>query len=274
MTGRVIRLTPQHEAALQELLEEDLVVNLFLMGFLAAHPMDRAWWVGAIQDEKIIGCLLMLPGRLVVPYAPNPGVATLLGRALKGAWPPSLLVGPRVACDQIWEAWGAPVTPMRWYDQRLYTCREPSEEVAAPDLRPARDDEWDQVAAHAARMEREDIGLDPRADDPALHTSVVQERIRAGRTWVIDRGGEIVFQINVGTATPWGCQVGGTWVPPEHRGQGLATAGVSALTKHLLKEHQLVTLHVNEANTPAVRCYERNGFQRNAAYRLATLEQR
>ncbi|NCG18306.1 MAG: GNAT family N-acetyltransferase [Rhodobacterales bacterium] len=272
MPGRVIRLTPQHEAALQELLEQDLVVNLFLMGFLAAHPMDRAWWIGTLDGERLVGCLLMLPGRLVVPFAPDDAVATQLGKALKGAWPPMLLVGPRGACDQLWHAWGSPVKPVRWYDQRLYNCETASTATAAPDLRRAQADEWEQIAAHSARMEREDIGLDPMAADPDLHTSVVQERISAGRTWVIKREGQIVFQINVGTSTPWGCQVGGTWVPPEHRGKGLATAGVAALTHKLLAEHTVITLHVNEANTPAVRCYERNGFMPNAAYRLATME--
>ena len=121
-------------------------------------------------------------------------------------------------------------------------------------------------------MEEEDLGRNPALTDPAAHQAVVIERIRSGRTWVLVREDEIVFQINVGTRGPAGCQVGGTYVPPPHRGKGYATLGMSELCRRLVPAHRRVTLHVNEANTPAVALYERTGFRRAHALRLITLE--
>ena len=121
-------------------------------------------------------------------------------------------------------------------------------------------------------MEREDLGIDPRVIEPEEHRKKVKERLTHGRTWVIERGGEYVFMVNVGTQSPMGAQIGGTWVPPENRGAGLATAGVAGVCRHLLNDHPRVTLHVNEANRPAVRCYERVGFRAADPFRLAVVE--
>jgi hypothetical protein len=80
-----------------------------------------------------------------------------------------------------------------------------------------------------------------------------------------------LFTINVGTRSHLGCQIGGTYVPLAHRGKGLATAATAAVVRDLLKRHPRVTLHVNEANQPAVRVYEKIGFERSVPYRLATV---
>jgi predicted GNAT family acetyltransferase len=43
------------------------------------------------------------------------------------------------------------------------------------------------------------------------------------------------------------------------------------LCRRLLRRHGVVTLHVNEANLPAVRVYENAGFERQASFRLITV---
>ena len=63
----------------------------------------------------------------------------------------------------------------------------------------------------------------------------------------------------------------GTWVPPGFRGHGYATEGVRALCQRLLDDHPVITLHVNEANHPAVRVYEKVGFVRTSPFRLLTV---
>jgi len=88
---------------------------------------------------------------------------------------------------------------------------------------------------------------------------------------VTERDSQIVFQINVGTVLPEGAQIGGTWVPPKFRRKGYAIEGVRALCQNLFDDHPVVTLHVNEANVPAVKTYEHVGFERTAAFRLLTV---
>ena len=266
MPDEVVRLAITDEPAMERLLARDPVTNLFLVGFLAVHPVDRSWWYGV--GDPVRALVLVLPGRLAVPYAPDPGDADPLGRHLRAQHVPSMIVGPRAASDRLWAHWTGDRATRRRYDQRLYDIESPPAGEDPPGFRVAAPTEWARVAQHAARMEIEDIGVDPRADNPRLHDAVVQERVRAGRTLVIDRGGELVFQVNIGTSHRTGAQIGGTYVPPAHRGRGLAKDGVAATVRRVLRTHPRVTLHVNEANLPAVRVYERVGFDRGAAFRL------
>jgi predicted GNAT family acetyltransferase len=268
MSGGVVRLSTADERGIALLLANDPVVNLFLIGFLSAHPVERTWWYGVGRPVRAV--VLVLPGRLAVPFAPDPGDAAQLGEHLREQHLPSMLIGPREACDRLWAAWTAGTAARRRYDQRLYRLEADHVPTGVdPDgFRAATLAEWPEISHNAARMEIEDIGVDPRVEDPRMHDAVVQERVRAGRTLVIERGGELVFQVSVGTSHRAGAQIGGTWVAPTHRGQGLAIAGVAAACRRTLAAHPRVTLHVNEANAPAVRTYERVGFARDAAFRL------
>ncbi len=265
------RLTNDDEQAAEALLERDPTVNLFLLGFLAVHPLDRAWWYGVFRGGALRGVVMVLPGRLSVPWIPSRDDAVALGHHLGQLHGPCMLVGPREACDGLWETWATGVVPIRHYDQRLYVLDKAPDVGLIQGFRRADYNDWKAVAEYAAEMEEEDLGTNPAVEDLQLHEKVVQERVKAGRTWVIERGGEIVFQVNVGTTTAWGCQIGGTFVPPKHRGAGLATLGVAALMDRLMARQPLVTLHVNEANHPAVRVYEKVGFARAAPFRLITV---
>ncbi|MEQ1501111.1 MAG: GNAT family N-acetyltransferase [Myxococcota bacterium] len=268
MANDVVRLGRDDERAIGELLARDPVVNLFLVGFLAVHPVDRSWWYAVGDPEAPRAVALVLPGRLVVPYAPDRADAVQLGIHLAEQHTPSMIVGPREASDAIWSRWTRDRTPRRRYEQRLYVLRTAPSGDDPPGFRTAELAEWAVIARNAARMEIEDIGVDPTQDNPKLHEVVVQERVRAGRTFVIDDAGTLVFQVNAGTVHPSGAQIGGTWVLPTHRGRGIAQAGVAATCRRVLADHPMVTLHVNEANLPAVRVYERVGFDRDAAFRL------
>jgi uncharacterized protein len=267
----VERLTERDEAALEELLDEDRLVNLFLRGFLAAQPMDAGTWYGAWAGDRLAGVVLLLPGRLTVPWSPDLTAARHLGYHLRRRHRPTMMVGPRSHVDTLWQAWAPDLATRRFHDQRLYICRRAPPGPRVPGFRKARLADAAVLVTHAARMEFEDLGRDPSLEDPELHARVVRDRIKQGKTLVVERGGRVVFQINVGTITPDGCQVGGTYVPPRFRGQGLSVEGMRATLAHLLERHPAVTLHVNEDNRPAVRCYERVGFIRATPYRLLTV---
>lgn len=260
------RLGDEHEWPITELLEQAPVLNLFLLGFLDAHPVSGACWYGVGDPLRAVA--LVLPGRLAVPFAPDPADAERLGAHLRRQHNPSLLVGPREACDALWRRWAPAARPRRHYDQRLYVLDVAPEGADPPGFRRGVVEDARSIVPQSAAMEREDLGVDPQVESPFGHTSAVLERLQGGRTWVIAEDRAIVFQINVGTQHSLGCQVGGTYVPPARRGEGLATRGLAATCRRLLQRHPRVTLHVNEANTPAVRVYEKIGFVRDAAYRL------
>ena len=270
----VTRLTISDEDALRRCLGADPIQNVFPLGFLDPSTLQRGLWWGWMDRGEVRAVVMLVAGRLVVPWSPEPGHAAEIGLELRDRSPPCLTVGPRSACDAFWGTFAKGETPERFYAQRLYANRTPPTPVDVPGFRPARPDEWRTLARYASLMELEDLGRDPAVLDPEAHESVVRDRIRNERTWVIERRGELVFTINIGLSTADGCQVGGTYVPPEHRGQGLAQQGMRALVATLRTRFPAITLHVNEQNVAAVLTYERTGFVRAAPFRLITVRGR
>jgi len=267
----VRQLTTGDEAALEEVLEAEPVVNLFLRGFAASQPMDRGYWYAVDDGVGLGGVVLLIPGRLAVPWSPDPEHASALGRWLARRHQPTMMVGPRDQVDPMFAEWAGSRKPKRFHEQHLYVATSPPPRPPPKGLRRARMSDWTLLVERSARMEYEDLGRDPYDEDPELHARVVKERIIAGKTWVMERDGEVVFQLNVGTTGREGVQVGGTYVPPRFRGQRLCMQGMEAVLHVLLKHYPRVTLHVHEHNDPAVRCYERVGFVPYMPYRLLTV---
>lgn len=273
---RVVRLLAARDLdALRDLLAVDPVCNLFLLGWLATTPFNRAPWYGFFGGGTLVAVVLVVDGRLAVPWAPDPSDARPIGQRLRvDRVEPGMIVGPREACDALWAGWYPHCVPRLHYDQRLYTLtRPPPLLLPEPAFRLAVPADQPRLLIPSARMEEEDLGRNPMLADPMQHDTVVRDRIRARRTWVIDADREIVFHINVGTQLSHACQVGGTYVPPAWRGRGVASVGMRHLAHALLEgkapeRSRMLTLHVNEANTPAVRCYERAGFERSVPFRL------
>ncbi|MFT7518209.1 MAG: GNAT superfamily N-acetyltransferase [Kiritimatiellia bacterium] len=264
------RLDHRHTEAIIECLEADIVQNLFLLSLLELYPLPMASWYGVVDGERVIAVLVVMADQLAVPWSPDVQLARELGQHVRGHHTPCMMVGPRAAVDAIWTVWGKGIATECFFDQRLYVCSEQPTH-SDPALRLARVEETALISTRSASMEREDLGKNLAGSDVEQHERVVRSRIEQGKTMVLDDAGQVLFQLNLGSSSHYGCQVGGTFVPSAHRGKGIATRGMRACLHQLLKTHPLATLHVNEANLPAVRCYERSGFVRHAPYRLLTL---
>ncbi|MBN2799601.1 MAG: GNAT family N-acetyltransferase [Deltaproteobacteria bacterium] len=255
---------------MEELLLGEVEVNLFLLAMLEGWEVDRLPWVGVLDGDALRAVALVLPGQVAVAYAPEAAHGALMGSAAPPFQPDTLVIGPRDASDQLWSTWASGQRWGRRYNQRLYVAREPSARSTLPGLRLARAADEEELLARSIQMEIDDLGFDPSTRNPESFRYSVQRRIQEGRTWVLEEGGRLLYHINVGVQVSWGCQIGGTYVPPALRGQGIATEATRQIVSRLLERNPIVTLHVNEANTPAVRVYERAGFQRAAPFRLIT----
>jgi RimJ/RimL family protein N-acetyltransferase len=272
---RATILGPEHTGALAAFLGQDVETNLFLLGLLDAGngPQGRGEWVGVIDASGAFNAICFAGGRpgpglqsaTAVPYGESEA-CQVLGRWVAtegGAW---MVIGPRMAADSLWQGLGREPDRIR-FEQRLYVCTTVSEGPTLP-VRLAHQEEAPRLARWASKMLHEDLGLEPQRINPMAHMERMRHRIQADRTRVAEENGQTVFLIDVGTWFGLGAQVGGTWVPPASRGRGVATRAMRGLCHELLAECQRVTLHVNEANLPAVRCYEAAGFVRAAAFRL------
>ncbi|RME24225.1 MAG: GNAT family N-acetyltransferase [Deltaproteobacteria bacterium] len=277
---RAAPLSVDRTREVRDLLSADPDTNLFLLSALQSWGLDGqqgAWWVGA-DDGRGRLVAVAWSGRPV----PEPGASVVVGLAVPwgdpegcraiGAFlgprrPPRMVIGPREACDALWRGLGAPA-PRLWYDQRLYVCTRvaPGPRLA---LRTAGASDVPLVVEWSAAMIAEDLQADPRDEDPEGFRRQVRGRVRSGRCLLGLADDGIVFKLDVGRHHQDGVQVGGTYVLPSHRGRGLATAGMRAACDRLFQRYRRVTLHVNEANHPAVAAYERAGFRRATAFRLA-----
>ena len=262
-------LRPSDTRSVQRALMQAPLVNLFLLHCLEVDGLERAVWSGRWLGKQLVAVAYLVPGRLCVPWASEPEHAQPLGAWLRNRYPPCLMVGPRATCDALWRAWASDTRPAVWYDQHLYVIHRVSDTLDEATIRLAEPSDCETVAEHSAAYASEDLGKYAPDSDPKGLQQVVMDRIHEGRTYVIEHGGELVFHVHVGAHTSHGCMVGGTYVPPKHRGRGFATQGMRQVVRRLLRRWPAVALHVNEANPPAVKVYQNVGFSSHAAYRLA-----
>ena len=266
-------LHPDQRDDLLRLLEPEPETNLFLIDVARSRTLaqtDDETWFGLGSPLQAVALVVGREGpdrraRLVVPFG-DADACVRIGERIQRDGPVKMLIGPRAACDGIWQGL-AQGTPSVCFNQRLYTCTQTTDGPGIR-IRLAAVEDAERIAPLAAAMMVEDLGVDPRVPDPDDHLDNVRSRCTNNRTLLAELDGHIVFLLNVGTLCDDGTQVGGTYVVPEFRGRGLSTAGMRSATAALLSMTRCVTLHVNEANTPAVRCYERAGFQRAAPFRL------
>jgi predicted GNAT family acetyltransferase len=128
-------------------------------------------------------------------------------------------------------------------------------------VRLAQFDEVDLVMPAAAAMFTEEIGYPPYRGSGQLYRQGIASLIRKGHTFVRVEDGEVVFKADVGSVALGVAQVQGVWVAPRWRGQGLAVPAMAAVVEQVRAEiADVVTLYVNDFNTPARATYERVGF--------------
>ena len=272
---RATLLQPSDHSQVEALLEATVAESIFLLGMLERRRIgvtaDEVWWGVKGADQRLIGLAFLGTG----PTSAGPGlwvcagpeeVGAVLGKRLGSATLPAMCIGPRATVDALWVHLGSPPHRLAALS-RVYACTDvlPSEGM---EVRPATLADLDWVRRASVEMMMEDLGLDPRAPDPDTHETQVRASIKAGRTWVGTMEGVRVFRLEVGTRGQYGAQVGGTWVPPSHRGHGLGAQGMATVCAHLLRTMPRVALHVREENLPAIRCYTRIGFRPCSPLRL------
>jgi len=277
----VVPLEERHKGKLVDFLERDKVANLHLLalidrGSLADDP--RGTWTAVRHHSGHMRAVLYmrrsLQGGQVVSAVPSgePAACTILGQRLSRRGGARMVVGERAACDALWLGMKKPWYRIS-YDQRLYVCTEVAEGPSLP-VEPARTQDVADLVPMHARMLEEDLQVPRDQIDPLAQWAQLQRVVSSERMWVArseDALWPLQFCIDIGDPSSRGTQVGGTYVPDIYRGQGVATRAMRGICRHLLEgegQQPQVTLHVHENNLAAVRCYEKAGFRKAAAFRL------
>ncbi|MFE6666976.1 GNAT family N-acetyltransferase [Streptomyces sp. NPDC057697] len=267
-------LEPSDLGAALAVLESEPVANAFVTSRVRIAGLDP-WRLGGemwgwYADGRLRS--LCYSGANLVPICATPeAVRAFADRARRAGRRCSSIVGPAEPTAQLWRllepGWG-PAREVR-ANQPLMVTESPSADVTPdPLVRRIRKDEMDVLMPACVAMFTEEVGISPLAGDGGLlYQARVAELIGAGRSFARIENGKVLFKAEIGAATSQACQIQGVWVAPEHRGRGLSEAGMAAVLRYALADvAPVVSLYVNDYNTPARRAYARVGFRETGAF--------
>ena len=261
------QLDERHHAVVRDLLLADPVVNVFALGIL------EQWGVAAVRGGRWLGAI-QSDGRLqAVGYAGPPdsngraSIAVAAGDATAceaigcgmarlggAAW----VIAERPLAEALWRGLGSPARRVE-SDQILMQAQRVSGGPKLP-IRPAAESDLAWVLTAANAMLFEDLGIrEPHVLSPTAAIEGEHIGVSDGRS---------VYRAKLATRCSVGAQIGGIWVPPEMRRQGIGEAATRSLVAHLLGEHPRVTLHVRRDNPTAIECYRRVGFVPERAFKV------
>jgi uncharacterized protein len=260
-------LDDRDRTAALEICAADPVANVFVESRIRSYGLDPGRLGAQVWGHEQGGRLTSIcygGANLVPVQADSPGVAAFAERALRQGRRCSSIVGPSKAVTELWTLlrpyWG-PARDVR-SSQPLMAIEGPSPVRPDPDVRRVRLDELDILLPASIAMFTEEVGVSPlTGDGGASYRARVSELIRSGRAFARIEDGKVIFKAEVGAATPQACQVQGVWVRPENRGQGLAAPGMSTVVELAQASiSPVVSLYVNDFNTPGRATYTRAGF--------------
>ncbi|MFE2292304.1 GNAT family N-acetyltransferase [Streptomyces sp. NPDC059452] len=267
-------LEPSDLGAALAILESEPVANAFVTSRVQVAGLDP-WRLGGemwgwYADGRLRS--LCYAGANLVPICAGPeAVRAFADRARRAGRRCSSIVGPAEPTALLWRllepGWG-PAREVR-ANQPLMVTESPSADITPdPLVRRIRKDETEVLMPACVAMFTEEVGISPLAGDGGLlYQARVAELIGSGRSFARIDDGKVVFKAEIGAATTQACQIQGVWVAPEHRGKGLSETGMAAVLRYALADvAPVVSLYVNDYNTPARKAYRRVGFRETGTF--------
>ncbi|MFM7231483.1 MAG: GNAT family N-acetyltransferase [bacterium] len=272
----VDRLGPRDVPEVLLFLESDPIREVYLTALVLRDALARAtdaWW-GARRDGRLVAILFLgTTSGAVLPAGDDADALRALARALRNSDDPRpdrlQLIGPAAAVAVVREVFPGPGWQVRLEREQVYLSLAADALTAGerePALRPARREDYAFVYESGADLRAEELLEDPRTTDPVLFARRVEEECRDGWTWLVRDARGLAFRAGLSALTRDAAQVSGVYVPPDRRGQGLATRALRELCARLLERARHVCLFVNTVNGPALAVYRRLGFRTHAAW--------
>lgn len=256
------------------MLEQDPVVNVFADHRARTTMLDPRWLGGEVWGRFVNGELVAAchaAANLVPINCTEQDAVLFAEHARRGHRRAGTIVGPAAAATVMWD-----ILRPGWGVARSERLNQPHLELAGP---PAVEpDPWvrhttpDDLAAlypACVAMYTEEVGVSPEVGGGAdFYRTRVRQLI--GRGWSFarfDEAGRVLFKAEIASSSPYAAQVQGVWVAPEYRGQGYAAAGMAAVSELVRRDiAPVVSLYLNDYNTPALRTYAKVGFRQTATF--------
>jgi len=253
--------------ALIELLDRDPVANIFTRSQVSMHrsavPDGFAHIVGVDGDDGLAAACWV--GANVAPTAMSEDQAQKFAvHALDSRQRFASVFGPATSVlpmHEVLREGPQPIFDVR-ENQPLMTISQLPDGIEQNPLRAAKIHEFDLVLPASAAMFEEELGYSPLENGGSFYRSRVRQLIRDGHTVIdCDEHGDVIFKADLGTVTDEAVQIQGVWVNPRYRGLGLAAAYMSSTVQYALQFAPIASLYVNDFNVPAMKTYQRIGFE-------------
>jgi predicted GNAT family acetyltransferase len=255
------------------LARRDPVVNVFVDYRATTTNLEPRWLGGEMWgrfENGELAAACHVGANLVPVQATADDAAAFAERALTRGRTVSTIVGPQDAVRVFWNgvasAWGRP-REARWEQPHLEIAGMPKV-PGDPRVRKSVRADLNALYPACVAMYTEEVGISPEYGGGAeLYRARVTQLVSRGWSFARYDEGELVFKAEVACATPYAAQIQGVYVPPAHRGRGLATAGMAAVVNIVRREiAPVVSLYVNDWNAPARAVYEKVGFRETARF--------
>lgn len=270
--GRVRTLLPGEEGKLAALFAADPVAHCFAAARVAEgglHLSGLGGYMLGYERGDVLESALLVGANLVPINTDRDSRQELARHAVRMGRRSSSIVGPAEEVLDLWSLlrpyWGAARDERP--DQPLMVAQVPPSTAPDPAVGRTRPDQLDTLFPACVDMFIEEVGVSPTTGgaEPAYRRRLA-ELISSGRSFARYEDDRPVFKAELGAVTSEACQVQGVWVPPDRRGEGLASAGMAAVAQLARAHSATVSLYVNSYNTAAVRAYENAGFRQTGTF--------
>lgn len=278
-------LGPTDRDATLHWMETRPAASAFLYGWINRFGMPSAGR-NAFFDIYVHGphadwdlMALVVNGVLVSFVEAKSEQAQELGRLLREKeYAVQTLVGPDNAVSAFAEHFCSRTFEPRVNQAQRIMMRKrstPLEDIAYPPklLQRATDIHAERVIQASLDMHAEEVNQpNSQTDVTALRRASLQ-KIRSGRVWMLlDDEDALLFKASTSLPTPHIVQLEGVWTRPDARGQGIARHCLTQICAALHATYPLISLTVGRDNAPALRLYQRLGFEHVCDWRTMYLD--
>lgn len=121
----------------------------------------------------------------------------------------------------------------------------------------------EQVAEAQAEIAFIECGVDPMLKDREGFLKRVARRIEQGRVFTVYSDGKLIFKADIIAETAETIYLEGVYVHPDHRGAGLGSRCLAALTQQLLSRVENICMLSNVDFKGAHTSFEKAGYRRS-----------
>jgi predicted GNAT family acetyltransferase len=255
--GEALRLARRHP------VENVLALSKFRRSGL--EPALMGHQVLGYEDAGHLVSLLSIGPSLLPVEATNQALDAF-ARYLGGLRRSNSIVGIREQALGLWQHLVSR-HPEVWGDPRAVRDRQPvfmidHDPTGAHDARvaavaPSRLEEYFEAAV---AMYVEEIGFSP-IEATGGYRRHVGALLQRGDGYGVVEGDRVLFKADISVASGPVCQIGGVWLRPELRGQGLSVPLLATVVQLVRRRWPICSLYVNDFNAPALALYRHIGFR-------------